>query len=92
MADKKEEGAAEGEDKAAPRSKKKLIIMAAAALLVLGGGGGAGWFFLLKKPHVEEAPAVAKIIPPVFLDLPDMLVNLTSPAGACRFTSSSGRS
>jgi flagellar FliL protein len=81
MADKAEEG--EGEGKAAPKGKKKLIIIAAAALLVLGGGGGAGWFFFLKKPHVEEAP-VAKIIPPVFVDLPDLLVNLTSPAGDTR--------
>jgi flagellar protein FliL len=81
MADKKEEGGAEGEGTAAPRSKKKLIIMAAAALLVLGGGAGGGWFFFLKKPHVEEAPIVAKVIPPVFVDLPDLLVNLTTPAG-----------
>ena len=80
MAEKKEDGGADGEGTAAPTSKKKLIIIAAAALLVLGGGGGAGWFFLLKKPHVEEVP-VAKIVPPVFVDLPDLLVNLTSPAG-----------
>jgi len=84
MADKAEEGGADGDGKAAPRSKKKLIIMAAAALLVLGGGGGGGWFFFLKKPHVEEAPVVAKVIPPVFVDLPDLLVNLTSPTGDSR--------
>jgi flagellar protein FliL len=80
MADKAEEGGAEGEGKAAP-GKKKLIIMAAAALLVLGGGGGAGWFFFMKKPHVEEVHVAAPVKPPVFIDLPDLLVNLTSPAG-----------
>src|SRR4051794_26993517 len=81
MADKAEEAGSEGEGKAASRSRKKLIVViAAAALLVLAGGGGAGWFFL-KKLHVEEIPVAAKVVPPVFVDLPELLVNLTSAAG-----------
>src|SRR5256885_8351899 len=72
---------AEGE--AAPKKgflSKKLIIMAAAALLVLGGGGGGVWFFFLKsKPH-DEKPAPVAVKPPAFLDMPEVLVNLSSTA------------
>ena len=80
--DKKEEGGAEGEGTAAPRSKKKLII-AAAALLVVGGGAGGGWFFFLKKLH-RGSPDRRQGYPLVFFDLPDLLVNLTTPAGDTR--------
>ncbi|MDP1737598.1 MAG: flagellar basal body-associated FliL family protein [Caulobacter sp.] len=49
------EGAAEGEDGAAPAKKKlplkMLIIAGAAAVLVLGGGGGAAFFLLKPKPE-----------------------------------------
>jgi len=72
------EESAEGEG-AKPAAKKlplKLIIIGATALLVLGGGGtGAYLFFGKKAPPVSQA-AVAK--PPVFLDLPDTLVNLAN--------------
>jgi flagellar FliL protein len=73
-----EEGA-EGEG-AAKKSffSKKLIIMAAAGLLVLGGGGAGGYFFFFaKKPH-EEKPVVAAAKPPAFLDMPEVLVNLSN--------------
>jgi len=74
---------AEGEDAAAPRKgflSKKLIIMAAAGVLVLGGSGGGAWFFLFaKKNHQEEKPAVAAVAkPPAFLDMPEMVVSLSS--------------
>jgi flagellar protein FliL len=72
---------AEAEGAAAPKKSflsKKLIIMAAAGVLVLGGGGGA-WFFLFsKKDHHEEKPAVAAAKPPAFLDMPEVVVNLSS--------------
>lgn len=73
-----EQEGAEGE--AAPKKRflsKKLILIAAAAVLVLGGGGGAGWLFVFKsKPHDEKAiPVVVK--PPAFLDMPEVLVNLS---------------
>lgn len=73
---------AEGEGEAAAPKKgflsKKLIIMAAAGLLVLGGGGAGGYFFFFaKKPH-EEKPVVAAVKPPAFLDMPEVLVNLSS--------------
>jgi flagellar FliL protein len=49
------EGAAEGEDGAAPGKKKlplkMLIIAGAAAVLVLGGGGAGAFIFLKPKPE-----------------------------------------
>ena len=71
---------AEGEA-AAPKKgflSRKLIIMAAAGLLVLGGGGGGAWFFLFKKEHHEEKPAPVAAKPPAFVDMPEVLVNLSS--------------
>ena len=70
---------AEGE--AAPRKgflSKKLIIIAAAGLLALGCGGGGAWFFFFKsKPH-DEKPAPVAVKPPAFVDMPEVLVNLSS--------------
>ena len=75
------EAEGEGEGAAAPKKSflsKKLIIMAAAGVLVLGGGGGGAWFFCFrKKPH-EEKPAPVAVKPPAFLDMPEVLVNLSS--------------
>jgi flagellar FliL protein len=71
---------AEGEA-AAPKKgflSRKLIIIAAASLLVLGGGGGGAWFFLFKKEHHEEKPAPVAVKPPAFVDMPEVLVNLSS--------------
>ena len=74
-----EEGA-EGE--AAPKKSflsRKLIIMAAVGLLVLGGAGSGAWFFVFKsKPH-DEKPAPVAVKPPAFLDMPEVLVNLSGP-------------
>ena len=60
------------------KSKLKLIIIAAVAALALGGGG---WFMFLRHPAKEmhaEAP-VAK--PPSFIDVPEMMVNLSGQPG-----------
>ncbi|MBZ0139586.1 MAG: hypothetical protein K8H87_07385, partial [Pseudorhodoplanes sp.] len=68
---------AEGE--AAPAKVRKLplklIVIAATALLILGGGGTAAYFILGAK-NASQATAAAQPKPPVFLDLPDTLVNL----------------
>jgi flagellar FliL protein len=74
---------AEGADGEAAAPKKgflsrKLIIMVAASLLVLGGGGGGAWFFLFKKEHHEEKPAPVAAKPPAFVEMPEVLVNLSS--------------
>lgn len=86
MADEEEalaEGAAEAGEAAPAKSKKKLIIIAAAALLVLGGGGAGGYFFFFAKgkdkDKVAEAPPPAK--PPVFMEVPEVLVNLSQAPG-----------
>jgi flagellar FliL protein len=76
--DDKEDGAAEAG--AAPKkSRKKLIIMAAAALLLIGGG--ATWFFFVRS-HGEEMRAEA-VVPkaPIFVDVPEVLVNLIGAPG-----------
>jgi flagellar FliL protein len=75
--DDKEDGA---EAAAAPKkSRKKLIIMAAAALLV--GGGGATWFFFFRA-HGEEVHAEAAVPKaPIFVDVPEVLVNLVGAPG-----------
>jgi flagellar FliL protein len=59
----------------------KLIGIVGAALLLLGGGGGAGYYFLLGKPRAAEAAAIPVVKPVVYLDLPDVLVNLANTGG-----------
>src|ERR1700704_1926739 len=75
--DDKEDGA---EAAAAPKkSKKKLIIMAAALLLL--AGGGATWFFFFRG-HGEEVHAEAAAPKaPLFIDVPEVLVNLVGAPG-----------
>jgi len=77
---------AEGAEGAAPAKKgflsKKLIIIVAAVLALGGGGGGGYFFFFNKKPH-EEKPVPVAVKPPTFLDVPELMVNLSS-AGAGR--------
>ncbi|MEE7476780.1 flagellar basal body-associated protein FliL [Methylobacterium hispanicum] len=73
--------AAEGEagEAEAPKSRKKLFIaVGAAALLVLGGGGA----FVLKKRGAEAQAAHAEEQKPVvFLDMREMMLNLSPEAG-----------
>lgn len=75
--DDKEDGA---EAAAAPKkSKKKLIIMAAAALLLVGGSG-ATWFFFFRHHEDVHAEAAAPKAP-IFVDVPEVLVNLVGAPG-----------
>lgn len=53
----------------------KLIMIAVAVLLILGGGGGTAYFVFGAK---SEQQAVAAPKPPVFLDIPDVVVNLSN--------------
>src|ERR1700710_789693 len=76
--DDKEDGA---EAAAAPKkSRKKLIIIAAAALLLVGGGG-ATWFFFFRAHGEEMHAEVAAPKAPIFLDVPEVLVNLVGAPG-----------
>jgi flagellar FliL protein len=76
----------EGADAATEQATKKrftlpplklLLIGGAAFLLLAGGGAGAYFFFAAGKPAAKpEAPAVK---PVVFVDLPEVVVNLSNP-------------
>ena len=68
-----------------PKSKFKLklppmkfLINGAAALVLIGGGVGA-YFFFFAHPHEPKAEA-AHVKPAVFVDLPEILVNLSNPS------------
>ncbi len=88
MADTEQTAATpEGEQGEAPPSKswlklsrKQMIIVGAALALVIGAGAGGYFFFFNKSSHepvVAEQPAKA----PVFMDLPEVLVNLQQTPG-----------
>jgi flagellar FliL protein len=71
----------EGEAPAAasPPKKKfslKTIIVAAAGLLVVGGGGAGAYFYFGGSGH--DKPVQAEVKPATFVDLPDVLVNLSN--------------
>jgi flagellar FliL protein len=82
MADKEQaEGSvAEATEVPAPKGKLKLMIAAAAVLLMVVVVA-ATWFLFFRhsgeEMHAEAAPAK----PPVFLEVPDMLVNLSGQPG-----------
>jgi len=59
----------------------KLIVMAAIAVLAVAAIGGAGYFFLAGRGKAEAAVAAGRTKPVVFLDMPDVLVNLSSTGG-----------
>ena len=78
---------AEGEEgKAVPAKRKlplKLVAIAAGGLVALGVvGGGAYYFFFAGRS--AAVVAANQIKPPVFLDLPDVLVNLSSTGAGDR--------
>jgi flagellar FliL protein len=61
-----------------PKFSRKMIVIAAAIVLVLGGGGG-GYYFVFAGHHAkEEKPKEAVVKPATFVDLPDVLVNLSN--------------
>jgi flagellar FliL protein len=78
---------ADGEAAAAPKGgKKKLLIIVAAALLVLGAGGGVGAYMFLGKGEApagsEPAEPVADAAPPVFYDMPEIVIRLDGGQGS----------
>ena len=76
-------GAADGaEATAAPKGKLKLII-AAVGLLVLLGGGVTTWFLFFRNAggEAKQAEVLAAAKPPVFMDVPEMLVNMVGLPG-----------
>jgi flagellar FliL protein len=75
----------EGEQPTAKPKRKlpsmKVMIIAAAGLLVVGGGGTGAYFFFGGSGH--DKPVQALVKPAIFVDLPDVLVNLSN-AGSDR--------
>lgn len=54
----------------------KMIIIAAGGVVLLGGVGFGAYKFLFSKHETHEAAATVK--PAVFVDLPEVLVNLSN--------------
>src|SRR5580700_8526400 len=80
-ADKEEAEGADAKDAAAPKRRfsLKLIIMVAGGVVGLCALGGGGYFFF--GHHANTAAAATTIKPPIFVDMPDVLVNLSSSGG-----------
>ncbi len=57
---------------------RKVMIIAAAGLLVLGGGVGAYFYFFSGSEHEAAKQPAKPVKPAVFVDLPDVLVNLSN--------------
>lgn len=62
-----------GEEK--PRGKRKLLMMIGGAVVVLGLLGGGAYMFMGSS---GEGTEVVESDPPVFFELPEMTVNLSS--------------
>jgi flagellar protein FliL len=75
----------DGDAGAAPAGgKKKLLIIIAAALLVLGAGGGFGAYMFLggEAPAEGEPAVVVDTAPPVFYDMPEIVIRLDGGQGS----------
>jgi flagellar protein FliL len=87
-ADKADNAEAEGEEgKAAPAKRKlplKLILIAAGGLVGLLTVGGGGYYFFFAGKSQAAIASANQVKPPVFLDLPDVLVNLSSTGAGDR--------
>ena len=82
--EEEDDEAAEGEQSAQPKRRLpslKVMIIAAAGLVVVVGGAGAYFMFFAGPKGGGVAAAPAK--PPAFVDVPEVLVNL-STVGADR--------
>ena len=72
------EGASEQSKSKFKLPPMKFLIIGAAALLLLIGGGVGAYFFFFSHPH--DAKAENPLVKPaVFVDLPEILVNLSNP-------------
>ena len=79
--DENEQPASKSKFKFIPKLKLpplKWMIIGGAGLLVLIGGGGGAYYFLKGSSH-KEPQVAAK--PATFVDLPDVLVNLSNSGG-----------
>jgi flagellar protein FliL len=80
MADNEQaEGGAGEAPAAAPKGKLKLIIAAVGVLFFVGAA--TTWFFFFRHHGEEMHAEMAPPKPPVFVEVPDMLVNLVGLPG-----------
>jgi flagellar protein FliL len=77
--DQTEDGAEDGA--AAPKSKFKLIIAVVGVFALLCGGATYYFLFMRQKAEDKHAEAAAAPKPPVFVDVPEVLVNLANLPG-----------
>jgi len=68
-----------GAEAAAPKRwlSRKLILIAAGGVVALVAFGGGGYYFFFGR-HTAAAAAATQVKPPVFVDMPEVLVNLSS--------------
>ena len=78
MADNEQTEDTEG-DAPSGGKKRKLIVIGAAVLVLLGGAAGGYFLFFQKK----EPTKTADLPPPkpLFVDMPDLLVNMSTQPG-----------
>lgn len=76
--DQTDDGAAEG---GGPKTKFKLIIAAVGVFAILCGGASYYFLFMRQKAEEKHAEAAAAPKPPVFVDVPEVLVNLSNLPG-----------
>jgi flagellar FliL protein len=74
--DEEAEDGAEATTPAKSKFSRKTIMIAAAGALVLIGGGTTAYFMM--SGSKEAKPVVAQAKPAVFLDVPEVLVNLST--------------
>jgi flagellar protein FliL len=74
-----------GDSKAAPAKRKlpplKYLLMAAGGLVVLTGAGWSTYHFVFAGNAEAAVSAANQVKPAVFMDMPDVLVNLSSTGG-----------
>jgi flagellar protein FliL len=73
--------AEEGKAPAKRKFSLKLILMVVGGLVALGGLGGGCYFFFADGTKSEAVTATNQIKPPVFMDMPEVLVNLSNTGG-----------
>jgi flagellar FliL protein len=79
MADNEQADGAAEVPAAAPKSKLKLIVAAIGVFVIVGGA--ATWFLFFRHQGEEIHAEAAPPKPPVFVEVPDMLVNLVGAPG-----------
>jgi flagellar FliL protein len=68
-------------DQDAPPARKRLKLIVAVGAVLLLVTGGSIWFFLFRHHDGEQLAEAPPPKPPVFVDIPDMLVNLVGAPG-----------